>query len=116
MDLTTLNENQLAAVRWNEGPLLVLAGPGSGKTRVLTYRVARLLDDSSGERFKILGITFTNKAATEMRTRLEALLKSGKERALLTTFHSFAAEILRQHGSHIGLRPDFAILVEQADR
>jgi DNA helicase-2/ATP-dependent DNA helicase PcrA len=94
----------------------VLAGPGSGKTRVLTYRIARLLDDSSGERFKILGITFTNKAAAEMRTRLESLLKSGKERALLTTFHSFAAEILRQHGHHIGLQPDFTILVEQADR
>jgi DNA helicase-2/ATP-dependent DNA helicase PcrA len=116
MDLTTLNENQLEAVHWNEGPLLVLAGPGSGKTRVLTYRIARLLDDSAGERFRILGVTFTNKAAAEMRTRLEALLKGGKERALLTTFHSFAAEILRQHGHHIGLRPDFTILVEQADR
>ena len=114
--MTTLNENQLQAVQWNEGPLLVLAGPGSGKTRVLTYRIARLLDDSSGERFRILGVTFTNKAAAEMRTRLEALLKMGKERALLTTFHSFAAEILRQHGHHIGLRPDFTILVEEADR
>ena len=116
MDLASLNENQIEAVQWNDGPLLVLAGPGSGKTRVLTYRIARLLDDSSGERFKILGVTFTNKAAAEMRTRLEALLKTGKERALLTTFHSFAAEILRQHGHHIGLRPDFTILVEQADR
>lgn len=116
IDLTTLNENQIYAVRWNNGPLLVLAGPGSGKTRVLTYRIARLIDDSAGERFKILGVTFTNKAAAEMRTRLEALLKAGKERALLTTFHSFAAEILRQHGHHIGLRPDFTILVEEADR
>ncbi|CAG0986094.1 partial ATP-dependent DNA helicase PcrA, partial [Anaerolineae bacterium] len=116
MDMTTLNENQLQAVQWNEGPLLVLAGPGSGKTRVLTYRIARLLDGSAGERFKILGVTFTNKAAAEMRTRLEALVNTGKERALLTTFHSFAAEILRQHGHHIGLRPDFVILVEEADR
>ncbi len=116
IDLPTLNEKQLEAVQWNNGPLLVLAGPGSGKTRVLTYRIARLLNDTSGERFRILGVTFTNKAAGEMRTRLEALLKSGRERALLTTFHSFAAEILRQHGHHIGLRPDFTILVEQADR
>lgn len=116
IDLSTLNKKQLEAVQWGQGPLLVLAGPGSGKTRVLTYRIARLLNDTSGERFRILGVTFTNKAAGEMRTRLEALLKSGKERALLTTFHSFAAEILRQHGHHIGLRPDFTILVEQADR
>ncbi len=116
IDFSTLNDKQVEAVQWNDGPLLVLAGPGSGKTRVLTYRIARLLNDSSGERFRILGVTFTNKAAAEMRTRLECLLKSGKERALLTTFHSLAAEILRQHGHHIGLRPDFTILVEQADR
>ena len=116
INLTELNENQLQAVQWNDGPLLVLAGPGSGKTRVLTYRIARLLGDTPGERFRILGVTFTNKAAGEMRTRLEMLLKSGKERALLTTFHSFAAEILRQHGHHLGLKPDFTILVEQADR
>lgn len=82
----------------------------------MTYRVARLLEESAGERFKILGITFTNKAAAEMRTRMETLIKEGRDRALLTTFHSFAAEILRQHGNHIGLRPDFTILVEQADR
>ncbi len=116
IDLTTLNEKQLEAVQWNDGPLLVLAGPGSGKTRVLTYRIARLLNDTSGERFRILGVTFTNKAAGEMRTRLAGLLKTGRDRALLTTFHSFAAEVLRQHGHHIGLRPDFTILVEQADR
>lgn len=116
IDLTTLNERQLEAVQWNDGPLLVLAGPGSGKTRVLTYRIARLLNETSGERFRILGVTFTNKAAGEMRTRLEVLSIFGKERALLTTFHSFAAEILRQHGHHLGLRPDFTILVEQADR
>jgi len=116
IDLSSLNERQLEAVRWNEGPLLVLAGPGSGKTRVLTFRIARLLNDTAGERFRILGVTFTNKAAGEMRSRLEGLLDVSKDRALLTTFHSFAAEILRQHGHYIGLRPDFTILVEQADR
>lgn len=116
IDLSTLNEKQFKAVQWNDGPLLVLAGPGSGKTRVLTYRIVRLLNDTAGERFRILGVTFTNKAAGEMRTRLDGLLKAGKDRALLTTFHSFAAEVLRQHGHHIGLRPDFTILVEQADR
>lgn len=116
IDLTSLNENQLKSVEWSTGPLLVLAGPGSGKTRVLTYRIARLLATSDDERFRILGITFTNKAAAEMRQRLDELISEGRERALLTTFHSFAAELLRQHGSHIGLQPDFAIQSQIADR
>lgn len=115
-DLSALNENQRQAIGWSEGPLLVLAGPGSGKTRVLTYRIARLLAESSDDRFRILGITFTTKAAAEMRNRLDTLVRDGRERALLTTFHSFAAEILRQHGSHVGLRPDFTILAQPADR
>ena len=116
IDLQSLNESQRAAVSWQDGPLLVLAGPGSGKTRVLTYRVARLIEESPQARFRVLGITFTNKAATEMRTRIDSLLSAGRDRATLTTFHAFAAEILRQHGSHVGLKPDFAILAEQADR
>lgn len=116
IDLSTLNDNQREAVNWQDGPLLVVAGPGSGKTRVLTYRVARLIQESPEARFRVLGITFTNKAASEMRHRIDALLSEGRDRATLTTFHSFAAEILRQHGSHVGLRPDFGILSEQADR
>lgn len=116
IDLSTLNESQLDAVKWQDGPLLIVAGPGSGKTRVLTYRVARLIEESPGARFRVLGVTFTNKAASEMRKRIDTLLSEGRDRATLTTFHSFAAEILRQHGSHVGLKPDFAILSEQADR
>ena len=116
LDLLSLNQSQLAAVTWQDGPLVVLAGPGSGKTRVLTYRIARLIDESPQARFRILGITFTNKAAAEMRARIDSLLPNGRERAHLTTFHSFAAEILRQHGSHVGLHPDFAILSQEADR
>ncbi len=116
IDLASLNPNQREAVMWQEGPLLVLAGPGSGKTRVLTYRIARLIEESRGARFRVLGITFTNKAASEMRGRIDSLLSEGRERALLTTFHAFAAEILRQHGSHVGLKPDFGILSDQADR
>lgn len=116
LDLNSLNDNQRLAVLWERGPLMVLAGPGSGKTRVLTYRVARLLLESPNERYRILGITFTNTAAAEMRNRVDSLVSEGRDRALLTTFHSFAAEILRQHGSHIGLRPDFAILSQEADR
>jgi DNA helicase-2/ATP-dependent DNA helicase PcrA len=116
IDLSTLNENQRQAVEWDDGPLLVLAGPGSGKTRVLTYRIARLLEMSPNKHFNILGLTFTNKAAGEMRTRIEGLVSNARERTLLTTFHSFCADILRQHGSHIGLRPDFTILSQDADR
>ena len=116
IDLSTLNENQKQAVEWDDGPLLVLAGPGSGKTRVLTYRIARLLEMSPNKHFNILGLTFTNKAAGEMRTRIEGLVSNARERTLLTTFHSFCADILRQHGSHIGLRPDFTILSQDADR
>ena len=112
--LKTLNENQHKAVSWNDGPLLVLAGPGSGKTRVLAFRVARILrenDDASA-----LALTFTNKAAAEMRERVEQLLGERADRAHLCTFHSFAADILRQHGSHLGLRPDFSLLTQDEDR
>jgi DNA helicase-2/ATP-dependent DNA helicase PcrA len=116
LDLSTLNENQIAAVNWNTGPLLVLAGPGSGKTKVLTLRIARLLKDSAGKHFKILGLTFTNKAAAEMKERISALVPDTPDRTLLTTFHSFASDILRQHGNHIGLKPDFTILTQDADR
>lgn len=116
IDLSVLNQNQRQAVEWNDGPLLVLAGPGSGKTRVLTYRIAGLLEISPNKHFNILGLTFTNKAAGEMRTRIEGLVSNARERTLLTTFHSFCADILRQHGSHIGLRPDFSILSQDADR
>jgi len=118
MDLTklNLNQSQLEAVMWQDGPLLVLAGPGSGKTRVLTCRIARLIAESPDARFRVLAVTFTNKAAAEMRNRIDGMISDGRERATLTTFHSFAAEILRQHGSHIGLKPDFGILSEPADR
>lgn len=116
MDLSSLNASQQKAVAWQDGPLLVLAGPGSGKTRVLTYRVARLIQETPDKHFRILGLTFTNKAAAEMRDRIEHLVPKAGERTLLTTFHSFSADILRQHGHHIGLRPDFTILAQEADR
>ena len=113
--LKKLNPNQLVAAQWNEGPMLVLAGPGSGKTATLTARVARLIEQGRDESFRILCLTFTRKAAAEMRERLLSLVPDAKERALLTTFHSFATDILRQHGSHFNLSPDFEIL-EDAER
>lgn len=116
IDLSSLNENQHEAVLWDKGPLLVLAGPGSGKTRVLTCRIARILDESKSQHFRILALTFTNKAAAEMRGRVEELVPKELGRIRLTTFHSYAAELLQQHGNHINFRPDFQILSNDADR
>ncbi len=116
LEMECLNVNQREAAQWNDGPMLVLAGPGSGKTLVLTMRVARLIQESPERRFKILGLTFTTQAADEMRARVSQRLGLDAYRAHLTTFHSFAAEVLRQHGSYFGLRPDFEILTQEADR
>lgn len=116
IDLTGMNANQRAAVEWKGGALLVLAGPGSGKTRVLTYRIARLLEESPEDNFRILALTFTNKAASEMRGRVETLAPEFMERVRLTTFHSYAAEILQQYGSYVDVRPDFKILSDERDR
>lgn len=113
-DLNSLNENQRRAVLWNDGPMLVLAGPGSGKTRVLAMRVARLVEEDPDA--SVIALTFTNKAAAEMRERVDQLLGRRAERAHLCTFHSYATEILRQHGSHLGLRPDFTLLTLDEDR
>ena len=113
-NLYTLNENQKSAVDWNNGPLLVLAGPGSGKTLVLTLRAARILQKD--EASSMLALTFTTKAADEMRQRLDSLMGGRAERAHLCTFHSFAGDILRQHGSHVGIRPDYSILANDEDR
>ena len=109
-----LNDNQRQAADWTDRPVLVLAGPGSGKTAVLTLRVARLLEDD--ENASALALTFTNKAAAEMRERVDELLGERTDRAQLCTFHSFAIDILAQHGSHLGIRPDFLPLSQDEDR
>lgn len=111
-----LNENQRAALEASGRAILVLAGPGSGKTMVLTLRVADIIESSPEHEYRVLGLTFTNKAAAEMRRRVGGLLQSDADRTLLTTFHSFAGTVLRQHGSHIGVQPDFAILTQEEDR
>jgi DNA helicase-2/ATP-dependent DNA helicase PcrA len=114
--LANLTDIQRQAVEWNQGPLLVLAGPGSGKTQVLTCRIARLLDASRAQNFRVLALTFTNKAADEMRTRVGALVPGLEERATIGTFHSFCGQMLRQHGVHLGINPDFAIYSVDDDR
>ncbi len=114
--LHELTEIQRKAVEWDGGPLLVLAGPGSGKTRVLVCRIARLLDESPSERFRILALTFTNKAAHEMKTRIDGLVPGAVERVEVNTFHGFCARVLRQHGVHCGVKPNFEIYSRTADR
>ena len=109
-----LNENQRRAADWADGPVLVLAGAGSGKTAVLTLRVARLLEED--ENASALALTVTDMAATEMRERVHQLLGERTDRAKLCTFHSFAIDILGQHGSHLGIRPDFLPLSQDEDR
>ncbi|MDQ7030254.1 MAG: UvrD-helicase domain-containing protein [Ardenticatenia bacterium] len=107
--LDELNPQQRDAVTRMEGPVLVLAGPGSGKTRVLTYRIAYLMKTAGIEPANILGVTFTNKAAREMRARLEQLLGERAQHVTLGTFHATCARILRRHIHHLGYEPDFAI-------
>ena len=114
--LAELSDIQRKAVDWDDGALLVLAGPGSGKTRVLTCRVACLLDRSPDERFRVLALTFTNKAAHEMSSRLTTLAPGLEERADIHTFHGFCTQVLRQHGVHLGIKPDFAIYSRTTDR
>ncbi len=114
--LAELTDIQRRAVDWSAGPLLVLAGPGSGKTRVLTCRIARLLDMSRDQRFRVLALTFTNKAANEMTGRVRKLVPGLEERVDIDTFHGFCAQVLRQHGAHLGIKPDFAIYSETTDR
>ncbi len=114
--LAELTDIQRRAVNWDDGALLVLAGPGSGKTRVLTGRIARLLDSSPDQRFRILALTFTNKAAHEMANRVTNLVPGLEGRAHIDTFHGFCTKVLQQHGVHLGIKPDFAIYSRPADR
>lgn len=111
-----LNPAQREAVDWNDGSALVLAGPGSGKTTVLTLRIARILHASPKRHFRVLALTFSTKAADEMRARVKALVPELTARTFIGTFHAFCAKMLRQHGSHLGIRPDFGLYAHDRDR
>ena len=110
---TVLNPEQRLAVTHGEGPQLVLAGAGSGKTRVITYRVAWLLEEKGLHPDAVAAVTFTNKAAREMRERVEGLVGRHPLPTFLGTFHRYALRLLRRYGDRIGLRRDFVILDTQ---
>ena len=109
IDLETLNEPQREAVLCTEGPLLVLAGAGSGKTRVLTHRIAHLVVDLGVAPWQIMAITFTNKAAAEMRERLGQLMGGYVRGMWVSTFHSMCVRILRSDCERLGFAPGFTI-------
>src|ERR1700748_370338 len=109
--LDGLNPEQRQAVEATDGPVLVLAGAGTGKTRVLTTRLAHILATNKARPWELLAVTFTNKAAREMRERITAIIGPQAEGLRwLGTFHSVAAQILRRHAELVGLKSNFTIL------
>lgn len=108
-------QSQKEAIAWNNGPVIVLAGPGSGKTAVLTERIIRLLKEAEQDSFRILALTFTNKAAAEMSERISLGIENQEKRLFIGTFHSFCSEVLRNHGSYVNLKSDFEIYSSNDD-
>src|SRR4249920_342924 len=113
--LDTLNPEQREAVLHVNGPLLILAGAGSGKTRVITSRIAYLVGDGHARPHEVLAVTFTNKAAEEMRARVASLLGADVSGMWVSTFHSLCARLLRREAPAIGLSRDF-VIYDSADQ
>ena len=116
LDLAGLNPAQREAVLCTQGPLLVLAGAGSGKTRVLTYRIAHMVADEGVAPWQVLAITFTNKAAAEMRERLGKLLAGGTRGMWVCTFHAMCVRMLREDAERLGYRDNFTIYDDDDSR
>ena len=112
MNLDTLNDKQIEAVKTTEGPILILAGPGSGKTRVITHKIAYLLEEDKCNPWEILAITFTNKAAKEMKVRLESLIGDAAKGMQISTFHAFGLKIIKENYDFFHLNSTFTILDE----
>ena len=108
--MTELNTNQQQAVTYKEGPLLILAGAGTGKTRVLTERIVYIINSYMADTWQILAVTFTNKAASEMKGRIAASIGDQVNNIWVGTFHSIAGRILRRHPEIVGLKSDFTII------
>ncbi len=116
LETEALNDVQSAAVRHTDGPCLVFAGAGSGKTRVITYRIAYLLQELGVAPDRILALTFTNKAAGEIKARLERMVGAAARDIWAGTFHAMCVRILRREGRRIGIEPSFAIVDESDQR
>ena len=110
MNLEELNEKQKEAVMYNDGPLLIIAGAGAGKTKTLTTKIAYLLEEKLAKPYEVLAITFTNKAAKEMKERLYLLIGSEAKKLTVSTFHSFGLKILRENFSRLGYDKNFVIM------
>src|SRR5687768_7128857 len=107
--LSSLNPEQQEAVLKTDGALLILAGAGSGKTRVIAHRIAYMVSEGFADPDRVLAVTFTNKAAGEMRTRVETLLRADCQGMWISTFHALCARLLRREAPQIGLSRDFVI-------
>ena len=107
--LDNLNSEQKKAASKVEGPVLILAGAGSGKTRTVTYRIAHMVKEKEISPYKILAVTFTNKAAREMRERVETLIGEDSKRVMVSTFHAFGVRLLRMYGAELGYNSNFNI-------
>lgn len=110
MDLNSLNDRQREAVLYNEGPLLIIAGAGAGKTKTLTTKIAYLIEEEHVSPYNILAITFTNKAAKEMKDRLYLLVGSDASKLQVSTFHSFGLKLLRENYETLGYDKNFVIM------
>src|SRR4051794_15852925 len=120
LSLTRLNERQREAVLHTEGPLLILAGAGSGKTSTMTYRIAHLITEKRVPATSILGLSFTNKAAGELKERVSGLVRKAAGQAAaqgltISTFHSLCVRFLRQYGHVLGFQENFSI-IDEGDR
>jgi DNA helicase-2/ATP-dependent DNA helicase PcrA len=108
--VTLLNAEQKKAVTHGNGPLLVIAGAGTGKTTVIIHRLARLISTKKAKPGELLALTFTDKAAEEMEARVDQLVPYGYVDVSISTFHAFGDRVLREHAIDLGLRPDYRVL------
>src|SRR5579885_2244885 len=111
-DAHTLNPEQVLAITYGEGPLLIIAGAGTGKTTVITERITHLILKKNIPPSQILALTFTEKAATEMEERIDRSLPYGTANTWIATFHSFCDRVLRNDAFHIGLNTNYTLLTE----